>query len=53
MGSAYMVGNKIGMLYNGKIIAEGTPEQIKNSENPYVQQFILGKTTGPLTKEAS
>ena len=53
MGSAYMVGNKIGMLYNGKIIAEGTPEQIKNSENPYVQQFILGKTTGPMTKEAS
>lgn len=51
MSSAYMVGNRIGMLYNGKIIEEGTPEEIQNSTNEFVQQFIHGKTTGPLTKD--
>lgn len=51
MSSAYMVGNRIGMLYNGKIIEEGTPEEIQNSTNEFVQQFIHGKTIGPLTKD--
>jgi len=50
MASAYMVGNRIGMLYEGRIIAEGTPAEIQASDNPYVQQFIHGRTTGPLTE---
>lgn len=52
MESAYRITSKlgrIGMLYDGSIIAEGTAEEIKNSENPYVQQFIHGSTIGPLT----
>jgi phospholipid/cholesterol/gamma-HCH transport system ATP-binding protein len=49
MESAYMIANKIGMLYEGKIIAEGTPEEIKNSKNAIVRQFIHGSTKGPLT----
>ena len=49
MGSAYMVGNKIGMLYQGRIIAEGSPDHIRNSDNEIVQQFIHGSTRGPLT----
>jgi phospholipid/cholesterol/gamma-HCH transport system ATP-binding protein len=48
MVSAYKVADKIGMLYEGKIIEIGTPEEIKNSKNPIVQQFIHGKAEGPI-----
>lgn len=48
MESAYMVGDRIGMLYEGKIIEVGTPEEIQASPNPYVRQFIRGETEGPI-----
>ncbi len=51
MGSAYMVADRIAMLYEGKIIAEGTPNDIQSSLDPVVQQFITGSTTGPITKD--
>lgn len=50
MKSAYMVGNKIAMLYQGKIIAEGTPKEIENSEHPVVHQFVNGLAKGPITE---
>ncbi|MFH1655473.1 MAG: ABC transporter ATP-binding protein [Candidatus Omnitrophota bacterium] len=50
MNSAYKVGDKISMLYSGKIIAEGTPEHIRNTKHPVVQQFISGAATGPITE---
>lgn len=50
MNSAYLVGNKIGLLHDGNIVAEGTPEQIKSSDSEAVQQFINGRTQGPLTE---
>lgn len=46
--SAYKVADRIAMLYSGKIIEIGTPEEIKNSENPVVQQFIHGRAEGPI-----
>ena len=46
--SAYKVSNRIAMLYEGKIIEIGTPEEIKNTKNPYVQQFIQGLSEGPI-----
>ncbi len=48
MRSAYKVADQIGMLYNGRIIETGTPEEIRNSANPIVQQFIKGEATGPI-----
>jgi phospholipid/cholesterol/gamma-HCH transport system ATP-binding protein len=36
------------MLYQGKIIEVGTPEEIRNSSNPMVQQFIEGRSEGPI-----
>ena len=48
MISAYKVADRIGMLYEGKIIEMGTPEEIKNSKNPVVQQFIHGSAKGPI-----
>ncbi|TEU03389.1 MAG: ABC transporter ATP-binding protein [Candidatus Aminicenantes bacterium] len=48
MVSAYKVADRIGMLYGGKIIEMGTPEEIRNSKNPVVQQFIHGNAEGPI-----
>lgn len=50
MTSAYKIANRIAMLYNGKIVADGTPDQIKNSNNPVVKQFITGAAKGPITE---
>ena len=48
MVSAYKVADRIAMLYEGKIIEVGTPEEIKNSKNGIVQQFIHGQAQGPI-----
>jgi phospholipid/cholesterol/gamma-HCH transport system ATP-binding protein len=48
MKSAYKIADRIAMLYQGKIIEVGTPEEIKNTSNPIVQQFIQGKSEGPI-----
>ncbi len=41
------------MLYEGKIIAMDTPENIKNSTNPVVAQFIAGEIEGPILQETA
>lgn len=41
------VANKLAMLYQGKIIAEGSPEEIRQNPNPILQQFINGQVEGP------
>ncbi len=46
--SAMRISDKIIMLYKGKIIAAGSPEEIRNSEDPRVQQFINGSPDGPI-----
>lgn len=46
--SAYKIGDQIAMLYEGEIIEIGSPEEIKDSSNPIVQQFIQGKSEGPI-----
>ena len=48
MHSAYKVANRIAMLYDGHIIGEGTPDQVKNSKDPYIQQFVTGSVEGPM-----
>jgi len=50
MTSAYKIANRIAMLYNGKIIANGTPDEIKDSRDPIVRQFITGASRGPITE---
>ncbi|RME47634.1 MAG: ABC transporter ATP-binding protein, partial [Deltaproteobacteria bacterium] len=46
--AAFRVGQQIAMLYRGRIIAKGTPEELKTIDNPYVQQFIQGSSEGPI-----
>ena len=50
MISAYKVASRIAMLYAGKIIEVGTPEQIRDTRNPIVKQFITGAAVGPITE---
>ena len=49
MDSAFRVATRMVMLYEGKFIADGTPEAFRNSSNPVVAQFVAGKTEGPMT----
>ena len=50
MVSAYKIASNIAMLYDGRIIQRGTPEEIKNTDNPIVKQFITGASKGPITE---
>jgi len=43
MRSAYSVGTRIAMLYEGKVRQVGTVDEIRNTEDPIVRQFIEGK----------
>ncbi|MCM8774872.1 MAG: ABC transporter ATP-binding protein [Candidatus Omnitrophica bacterium] len=46
MKSAFRIADQIIMLHKGKVLEIGTSDQIKNSKNPYVQQFINGEPEG-------
>ena len=48
MVSAYKIADRIAMLYEGKIIEVGTPQQNRESSNAIVQQFIQGRAEGPI-----
>ena len=48
MDSAFRIGTRMAMLYQGKIIEEAEPEKFKQSKNPVVAQFLSGSTEGPI-----
>jgi len=45
MNSAFKVANRIVMLYESKLIFEGTADQIRNSDNPIIQRFVCGEAS--------
>ena len=45
MTSAYKVADRIIMLHNGKVVADGDAEHIRNHPHPNVQQFINGQVS--------
>lgn len=45
MRSAYTVGTRIAMLYEGKVHAVGTVDEIQHSHDPLVRQFVEGRAT--------
>lgn len=51
MQSARKIGDRIALLYGGRIIAEATPDEFLKSDNPAVRQFVDGNADGPLTGE--
>lgn len=48
MDSAFRIATRMAMLYQGTVIEAGTPEQLRQSENPVVAQFLSGSTEGPI-----
>jgi len=48
MTSAFRIATRMIMLGHGSIIAQGTPDEIRTSPNPEVQQFIHGEPDGPV-----
>lgn len=49
MRSAYTVGTRIAMLYEGKIQQVGTVKEIRDTNDPVVRQFIEGRATPTAT----
>jgi phospholipid/cholesterol/gamma-HCH transport system ATP-binding protein len=45
---SFKAGDYFAMLLEGKIIAYGNEEEIRNSAHPAVQQFLHGKSEGPI-----
>lgn len=48
MTSAYKIGDRIIMLHKGKVVGDGTPDEIRNSSDEMIQQFINGRAEGPI-----
>ena len=44
----FQVSDRVAMIFQGKILAEGTPTEIKANADPYVQQFLQGSVDGPI-----
>lgn len=52
MDSAFRTATRMAMLHRGKIIEQGTPEQMRRSTNPAVVQFLSGNTKGPILERS-
>ena len=48
MASARKIADKIALLYQGKIIWQGSVDDMNKTDNPYVKQFINGEANGPI-----
>ncbi len=48
IGEVMKISDKVAMLHEGEIIACGTPDEIAESDNPVVRQFIAGSPDGPI-----
>ena len=48
MESIWRIADRVAMVYRGKLIEVGTREQIRNSKNKYIEQFINGFIDGPI-----
>jgi phospholipid/cholesterol/gamma-HCH transport system ATP-binding protein len=46
--SAYFIADRIAMLYEGRIIFTGAPDEMSSTDDPYVRQFIEGRADGPI-----
>jgi len=42
------ISDYIYLISDGRVVTQGTPEELKNSSDPWVQQFIEGQSDGPV-----
>jgi phospholipid/cholesterol/gamma-HCH transport system ATP-binding protein len=48
MHSANKIADRIAMLHEGKVIFQGTPDEIRKTDHPVLKQFINGNADGPI-----
>ena len=51
IGSARTIADNIAMLYKGRILWHGAAAAVEDSGNPYLDQFVHGRTQGPIEME--
>ena len=49
MASARKIADRIAMIHDGKIVWSGPSAAIDDSGNPYVDQFVNGRSSGPIS----
>jgi len=49
MDAAFRIADRVAMLYQGRIIASGPPDEIRQHTNPVIRQFVVGRAHGPIT----
>ncbi len=49
INTVFRICDRAAMLFGGKIIAQGSPEELRTSDNEAVRQLLEGRTSGPLT----
>src|SRR6266480_7866204 len=50
MGSAFRIADRMVLLDRGKFVVSGKPDEMRDSTDPLVRQFVHGLTEGPLTE---
>ena len=48
LASARTIGDEIAMLHRGRIVWRGAAQEVDNTDNPYVRQFVSGAADGPI-----
>lgn len=49
INSARKIADRVALLYQGKIIWQGSVKEMDETDNPYINQFIHGNSKGPMT----
>lgn len=52
MSTITRTADRVIMLYHGKIVWEGTPQELLKADNPYTHQFVYATKEGPMTTSA-
>lgn len=52
MSTITRTADRVIMLYDGKIVFEGTPQQLLQQDNPYTKQFVTASLEGPMQMKA-
>ena len=48
LDEVFALSDRIAVLYEGRIIFTGTVDEVKGTTDPYVRQFIEGRSQGPI-----
>ena len=52
MSTITRTADRVIMLYDGKIVFEGTPQELLRQETPYTKQFVTASLEGPMQMQS-